>query len=62
MKRVYVILRQYSDDYEEHDPEPWDVVSTMTRAQEICTLEEARSNQYHDGYYYYWTEVISSED
>jgi hypothetical protein len=57
MKRVYVIIRELEDSF----GEVWsieDVVSSMTKADEICTQLEATN----PGQIYYWREVISSED
>ena len=57
MKRVYVVIRELEDSF----GEIWgieDVVSTMTRADEICNELEAQN----PGQLYYWREVISSED
>jgi len=62
MKRVYVIMRQkFEEGYDEPIIEPYDVVSSMTQAEEDCILHEERSDTYHEGWEYYWREVISSE-
>lgn len=63
MKRLYVIFREgiiSSDSVFEDDklapPEIIDVVSSMTKADEIC------DENITEGYYCYWQEAISSED
>jgi len=55
MKRLYVIMK--TPIFEDVAHEPCDVVSSMDRAESICTeLHEQNTNTY-----YYWVEVISSE-
>jgi len=55
MKRLYVIMK--TPIFEDVAHEPCDVVSSMDRAESICTeLHEQDTNTY-----YYWVEVISSE-
>lgn len=57
MKRVYVIINELEDSF----GEVWsieDVVSSMTKADNICTELE----QTNPGHIYYWREVISSEN
>ena len=61
MKRVYVIMRE-REYYDGEIIEPYDVVSSMEHAEEICHREEARSALYDEPeWYYFWREVISSE-
>lgn len=56
MKRVYVIMKEHE---EENYPVPFDVVSSMTKAEEICLEEEAKpENEY---YIFWYQSVISSE-
>lgn len=62
MTRKYVIM-QWDDsinpiDNSTEPAEPVDVVSTMTRADEICTKMEAENPEF----IFFWREVISSED
>ena len=57
MKRLYVIINELEDSF----GEVWsieDVVSSMTKADNICTELE----QTNPGHIYYWREVISSEN
>lgn len=58
MKRMYVIMCDSYDGGEFLETYPEDVVSSLTRAEELCFEYEAKNP---DGVYY-WTEVISSED
>lgn len=57
MKRVYVIINELEDSF----GEVWsieDVVSSMAKADSICTELEKNN----PGHIYYWREVISSEN
>lgn len=62
MKRVYVIIKKEDimklDWNELPEFEILDIVSSLDRAEDICREEEANN----PGYFYYWREVISSED
>jgi hypothetical protein len=53
MCRMYVIMRE-----REGCALPYDVVHSMTRADELCTEYEAQDLTH----IYYWYEVISSEE
>lgn len=57
MKRMYVIMREDIREYNPF-PEPYDVVSSMVKADEIC-MEQEEADITH---IYYWREVISSEE
>lgn len=57
MTRMYVIMEDTGAG-----PEPYDIVPSMSRAEDICILEEARANAKGKPTYYYWREVISSID
>jgi hypothetical protein len=61
MKRMYVVMRGHVSCGERIE-EPYDVVSSATKAEEIATLEEERSNLHNDKWYYFWREIISSEN
>ena len=60
MSRKYVIIKRIDTmDFIVDPEEPIvDIVSTMTRADEIC----AEMEEENPGFIYYWREVISSED
>lgn len=62
MSRKYVIMEWDNsinpNDHSIEPAEPVDIVSTMTKADEVCTKMEAEN----PGFIYYWREVISSED
>lgn len=53
MTRMYVIFKE-----REGKIIPWDVVRSMTRADELCTEYEAQDSNH----IYYWYEIISSEN
>lgn len=61
MNRKYVIMKDTELDGE-WDSEPYDVVSSLVRAEEICRVEEQKSIDKGEYAVYYWREVISSED
>lgn len=61
MSRKYVIMKDTELDGEWY-PIPYDVVSSMERAEEICLVEERKSFDNGEDAVYYWCEVISSED
>lgn len=58
MSRKYVIMRENQFTGEII---PYDVISSMTRAEELTILLESQAPK-ESGYIYYWNEVISSED
>jgi len=58
MKRVYVIMTQEIHHYSVPHIEPFDVVSTMKQADQICEEQNLKDSKYE----YYWREVISSEE
>lgn len=53
MTRMYVIFKERAGKII-----PWDVVRSMTRADELCTNYEADDPDH----IYWWQEVISSEE
>lgn len=61
MSRKYVIMKDTELDGE-WDTTPYDVVSSMERAEEICRVEESKAFDNNEDAVYYWCEVISSED
>lgn len=58
MKRVYVIMCDFYDNGEYINTDPVDVVSSLTKAEDICVELEAEN----PNGVYYWREVISSEE
>jgi len=61
MSRKYVIMKD-TELEGEWDSTPYDVVSSLERAEEICRVEEQKSLDNGEYAVYYWCEVISSED
>ena len=51
---LYVIMREYIVEDGEWIVEPVDIVSSLTIAESICTLQE------NDGAVYFWVPVIPS--
>lgn len=58
---MYVVMRGYVSCGERIE-EPYDVVFSMERAETIAALEEERSNLRHEHCYFFWREIISSEN
>jgi len=52
--RLYVIMREYIGEDGEWIVEPVDIVSSLTIAESICTLQK------NDGAVYFWVPVIPS--
>ena len=58
MKRMYVIMGDIYNDDGSLETLPIDVVSTLDRAEDVCTEFETEYPQN----IYFWYEVISSEN
>ena len=58
MKRMYVIMCDLYDHEQYIETYPEDVVSSLTKAEELCYKYEDEN----PGNIFYWQEVISSED